>query len=219
MNQINEATATQNESATTERKPGRSRRGKGSADSVAQTRNEINHAISQGAKTMNMQDTTTDILNEKTHAKFVLFAIPKTEQVAKGPIMRGIIEVKTEDTLPPVKVNVAAWLKISPTTGTEYLSLKVGNNSQDDPEDYTVGPFYGRLFRQVEGTRTRYFGLIEDAEKTGENESGQAMYATHWQIRVNAKPAVSNDGRTRYISGQVTPSQHQEEVEDNHLPF
>ena len=219
MNQINETTGTQNESATTERKPGRSRRGKGRPDSVAETTNDTQQTISHGAKTMKTQDTTTDILNEWTHAKFVLFAIPKADQVAKGPIMRGIIEVKTEDTLPPVKVNVAAWLKISPTTGTEYLSLKVGNNSQEDPEDYTVGPFYGRLFRQTDGARTRYFGFIEDAEKTGEDENGQATYATHWQIRVNAKPAVSNDGRTRYISGQVTPSQHQEDVEDNLLPF
>jgi hypothetical protein len=67
-------------------------------------------------------------------------------------------------------VQVAAWLKIGRNSGTEYLSLKVGNNDPEDPETYTVGPFYGRLFRQVEGSRTRYFGFIEEAEKTGEDE-------------------------------------------------
>lgn len=162
----------------------------------------------------------TGILNANTHAKIVLFGIPRPDLVDNGPVMRGFVEVKTEEGGHPVKVNVAAWLKIGRSSGTEYLSLKVGNNSQEDPEDYSVGPFYGRLFRQVEGSRTRYFGFIEESEKTGEDENGQGTYATHWQIRVNAKPSLSNDGKTRYIGGTVSPSQQQEEnAEDSHLPF
>ena len=47
--------------------------------------------------------------------------------------MRGFIEVKTECQGAPVKVNVAAWLKIGRTSGTEYLSLKVGNNNPEEP--------------------------------------------------------------------------------------
>ena len=169
---------------------------------------------------MNQQPIASDILNGNTLGKFVLFGIARADQVDKGPVMRGFIEVKTEESATPVKVNVAAWLKIGRTSGTEYLSLKVGNNSPDDPEDYSVGPFYGRLFRQVEGTRTRYFGFIEDSEKTGEDENGQGTYETHWQIRLNARAAVSNDQKTRYISGQVAPSQQQEETaQDNQLPF
>jgi hypothetical protein len=160
------------------------------------------------------------IVNANTHAKIVLFGIARTDLVANGPVMRGFIEVKTEEGAQPVKVNVAAWLKIGRSSGTEYLSLKVGNNSQEDPEDYSVGPFYGRLFRQVEGSRTRYFGFIEESEKTGEDENGQGTYATHWQIRVNAKPSLSNDGKTRYIGGTVSPSQQQEESpEESSLPF
>ena len=111
-------------------------------------------------------------------------------------------------------------LKIGRSSGTEYLSLKVGNNDPEDPETYTVGPFYGRLFRQVEGSRTRYFGFIEEAEKTGEDENGQGTYVTHWQLRVSAKAAVSNDQKTKYISGSVAPSQmHEQEEEASSLPF
>ncbi|MEO7208173.1 MAG: hypothetical protein ABI145_15655 [Steroidobacteraceae bacterium] len=169
---------------------------------------------------MNQQPIASDILNGKTLGKFVLFGIARADQVDKGPVMRGFIEVKTEESATPVKVNVAEWLKIGRTSGTEYLSLKVGNNSPDDPEDYSVGPFYGRLFRQVEGTRTRYFGFIEDSEKTGEDANGQGTYETHWQVRVNARAAVSNDQKTRYISGQVAPSQqHEETAQGNQLPF
>ena len=162
------------------------------------------------------------VLNGNTSAKFVLFGIPKAQRVANGPVMRGFIEVKGEgEAAPALKVNAAAWLKIGRTSGTEYLSLKIGNNSEQAPEDYTVGPFYGRLFRQSEGTRTRYFGFIEDAEKTGEDENGQGTYVTHWQLRVTAKPAVSNDHKTHYLSGSVLPSQQQETDNDGDhaLPF
>ncbi len=166
---------------------------------------------------------TSHVLNATTTAKFVLFAIPRTEQVEDGPVMRGLLEVRTDETAEPLKVNVAAWLKIGRQSGTEYLSLKVGNNSAENPDAYSVGPFYGRLFRQVEergeGKRTRYFGFIENTEKTGEDEGGRGIYRTHWQLRVNAKPAISNDGKTHYISGQVAPSQTREEVPSNDLPF
>jgi hypothetical protein len=169
---------------------------------------------------MNTHAMGTDILNGTTLGKFVLFGIPRVDQVKDGPVMRGLVEVKTETHGAPVKVQVAAWLKIGRSSGTEYLSLKVGNNNPDDPETYTVGPFYGRLFRQVEGSRTRYFGFIEEAEKTGEDENGQGTYVTHWQLRVSAKAAVSNDQKTKYISGSIAPSQMNEpEEESTSLPF
>lgn len=41
-----------------------------------------------------------------------------------------------------MKVQVAAWLKIGSSSGTEYLGLKVGNINPDEPEMYTVGPFF-----------------------------------------------------------------------------
>jgi len=161
-----------------------------------------------------------DVLNGATVGKFVLFAIPRAEQVKDGPVMRGLIEVKSEAQGSPLKVQVAAWLKIGRSSGTEYLSLKVGNNKAEEPERYTVGPFYGRLFRQVDDNRTRYFGFIEEAEKTGEDENGQGTYVTHWQLRVTARSAVSNDQKTKYISGSVAPSQMNEpEEESSNLPF
>jgi hypothetical protein len=169
---------------------------------------------------MHTQPSGSDILNRATVGKFVLFGIPRTEQVQGGPVMRGLVEVKADPQSAPVKVQVAAWLKIGRGSGTEYLSLKVGNNDPEDPETYTVGPFYGRLFRQVDGNRTRYFGFIEEAEKTGEDENGQGTYVTHWQLRVSAKSAVSHDQKTKYISGSVSPSQmNEQEEEASDLPF
>jgi hypothetical protein len=169
---------------------------------------------------MNTQPKGLEVVNGATVGKFVLFAIPRAEQVKDGPVMRGLVEVKVDPQGAPLKVQVAAWLKIGRSSGTEYLSLKVGNNNPADPARYTVGPFYGRLFRQGEGSRMRYFGFIEEAEKTGEDENGQGTYVTHWQLRVSAKSAVSNDQKTHYISGSVAPSQMSEsDAEDNRLPF
>jgi hypothetical protein len=223
MTQINESTRTELQSATTERKSRRGRRMKTAAgDSGATPVNQVAEAAqaTHGVSKMNTHATATDILNGATVGKFVLFGIPRADQVKDGPVMRGLVEVKTEGQGAPVKVQVAAWLKIGRTSGTEYLSLKVGNNDPEDPETYTVGPFYGRLFRQVEGSRTRYFGFIEEAEKTGEDENGQGTYVTHWQLRVAAKAAVSNDQKTKYISGSVAPSQMNEQEEESpSLPF
>jgi hypothetical protein len=226
MTQINETSTPELQSATTERKL-RGARGKGKAalaasDTAASTIDRVAETTqaTHGVSKMNTHATGTDILNATTLGKFVLFAIPRADQVKDGPVMRGLIEVKTEAQGAPVKVQVAAWLKIGRTSGTEYLSLKVGNNDPEDPESYTVGPFYGRLFRQVEGSRTRYFGFIEEAEKTGEDENGQGTYITHWQLRVSAKSAVSNDQKTKYIGGSIAPSQmNEQEEEASALPF
>jgi hypothetical protein len=219
MTQINESTGTELQSATTERKSrGGRRKGNGAAalNRVAEAAEAATHGVSK----MNTQATGTEILNAATVGKFVLFGIPRADQVKDGPVMRGLVEVRTEAQGAPVKVQVAAWLKIGRSSGTEYLSLKVGNNDPEDPETYTVGPFYGRLFRQVDGSRTRYFGFIEEAEKTGEDENGQGTYVTHWQLRVSAKSAVSNDQKTKYISGSIGPSQmHEQEEESAALPF
>jgi hypothetical protein len=80
---------------------------------------------------MNTHSMGTDILNGATFGKFVLFGIPRADQVKDGPVMRGLVEVKTKTHGAPVKVQVAAWLKIGRSSGTEYLSLKVGNNNPD----------------------------------------------------------------------------------------
>ncbi len=226
MTQINESSRTELQSATTETKSRRGRR-KGKAAAAADDPGaSALHRVAEtaqathGVSTMNTHSTGTDILNGARSGKFVLFGIPRADQVKGGPVMRGLVEVKTETHGAPVKVQVAAWLKIGRSSGTEYLSLKVGNNNPDDPETYSVGPFYGRLFRQVEGSRTRYFGFMEEAEKTGEDENGQGTYVTHWQLRVSAKAAVSNDQKTKYISGSVAPSQmNEQEEESTSLPF
>jgi hypothetical protein len=224
MTQINESTRAELQSATTETKS-RGRRARRAAAGnegataihrVAETAETAAHGVSH----MNTPATSSDILNSTTVGKFVLFGIPQADRVKGGPVMRGLVEVKTEPQGAPVKVQVAAWLKIGRSSGTEYLSLKVGNNDPEDPETYTVGPFYGRLFRQVEGTRARYFGFIEEAEKTGEDENGQGTYVTHWQLRITARAAVSHDQKTQYISGRVSPSQmNEQEEESSALPF
>ena len=225
MTQLNQNIGTDHQSAASERKTRGGRKGRtatAAGDTVAAVAHQVAETVTdtQGVNAMNKQ-TAAGILNGGTLGKFVLFGIPRADQVKDGPVMRGLVEVKTDSQEPPVKVQVAAWLKIGRSSGTEYLSLKVGNNNPEEPEDYTVGPFYGRLFRQVEGNRTRYFGFIEEAEKTGEDENGQGTYVTHWQLRVNAKSAVSNDQKTRYISGNIAPSQMQEpqEEESTDLPF
>jgi hypothetical protein len=223
MTQINE-TSTGLQSATTETKLRGARR-KVKAAAVAGDSGTVNRVAetaqaTQGVSKMNTHSMGSDILNGTTFGKLVLFGIPRADQVKDGPVMRGLVEVKTDAQGAPVKVQVAAWLKIGRSSGTEYLSLKVGNNDPEDPESYTVGPFYGRLFRQVEGSRTRYFGFIEEAEKTGEDENGQGTYVTHWQLRVSAKSAISNDQKTKYISGSIAPSQvNEQEEEASSLPF
>jgi biotin carboxyl carrier protein len=227
MTQTNESTRTELQSATTETKS-RGRRARRAAAAAGNQGATALHRVAETAETaathgvshMNTQATSTDILNSRTFGKFVLFGIPQGDRVKGGPVMRGLVEVKTEAQGAPVKVQVAAWLKIGRSSGTEYLSLKVGNNDPEDPETYTVGPFYGRLFRQVEGTRVRYFGFIEEAEKTGADENGQGTYVTHWQLRITAKAAVSHDQKTQYISGRVSPSQmNEQEEESSALPF
>lgn len=225
MTHSNEAPQSETSAATTERKPRGGRRGRragqaGTADTginrVAETVTSATHGVSK----MNTQSRGLDVLDGATVGKFVLFGISRNEQVKDGPVMRGLVEVKSETQAVPIKVQVAAWLKIGRSSGTEYLSLKVGNNNPEDPESYTVGPFYGRLFRQVDGNRTRYFGFIEASEKTGEDENGQGTYVTHWQLRVTARLAVSNDQKTKYISGSVAPSQMNEtDEETSSLPF
>src|ERR1700733_12302128 len=154
VTQINESTRTELQSATTETKSrGGRRTGKAATaagDRAATAGNQVaeTEQATHGVSKMNTQTISSDILNGATFGKFVLFGIPRADQVKDGPVMRGLVEVKTEGQGAPVKVQVAAWLKIGRTSGTEYLSLKVGNNDPEDPETYTVGPFYGRLFRQ-----------------------------------------------------------------------
>lgn len=149
-------------------------------------------------------------LDAHVRGKFMLFAIPSAEQVAGGPVMRGFVETEAG------KVNVAGWKRVGRESGNEYLSLRVGNTrtpqpGESDDEKWTVGPYYGRLFREVTVSRgekrTRYFGFIEDATKAGLDEvTHEARYRTLWELQVRARPAISGDGRTGYISGTVQPA-------------
>jgi hypothetical protein len=151
-------------------------------------------------------------LDGQTRAKFVLFAIPSAERVEDGPVMRGLLET------PQGRINVAGWKRVARDSGNEYLSLKVGNTKPREesapkgrPDEWLIGPFYGRLFKEVTMRRgigsTRYFGFIEHAEKIGEDAgTHQGLYRTHWQLHVKARPSVSSDGRTPYISGTACPA-------------
>ena len=148
------------------------------------------------------------MLNQNTTGKFVLFNIKPAERVVDGPVMRGFVEIAGEGA-EPLKIQVAAWARVARETGNEYLSLKVGNNNLDAPETYTIGPFYGRLFRQAvegrNGDRVRYWGFVEDAERVSEDDDGRGVYEKRWELRINAKRAVSGDGTVHYISGHVGP--------------
>jgi hypothetical protein len=161
--------------------------------------------------TRNDQEIAMTPLHAQTEAKFVLFNIPAKERVAGGPVMRGFVEIEApEEDAEPVKVQqVAGWSEVARDSGREYLSLKVANTESEDRELYSVGPFYGRLFKTVTRTKAgevmRYFGFIEDAEKVGEDEQGRGVYERHWELAIRAKRAVSGDGRTVYISGHLGP--------------
>ena len=217
------------QSATTEKKRG-GKGAKGGAKPVADVSNKpftstANEShIHTGRAARSSVKKEIQMLNANTEAKFVLFNIKPAERVQDGPVMRGILEIEGEGDAEPVKVNVAAWHKVGRESGAEYLSLKVANNSADNPEQYSVGPFYGRLFKQViaqkQGEKVRYFGFIEDSEKTGTDEGGRGIYRTNWQIRVTAKRATSNDGKTRYVGGKVAPSSAaQADIGNDDLPF
>ena len=170
-------------------------------------------------------DQAAVTLGGDTRGKFVLFAIPVADRVEDGPVMRGLLE--TDDG----KVNVAAWKKVARESGNEYLSLKVGNTRKreehtpdDAPDEWLVGPFYGRLFKEVtnsrDNKRTRYFGFVEDSEKVGEDaKTHKGIYKTHWQMQIKARPAVSNDGKTHYIDGTVSPAGARLEASEAALPF
>jgi hypothetical protein len=159
--------------------------------------------------TRNDQEIPMTPLHAQTQGKFVLFNIPAKERVAGGPVMRGFVEIEApEEDAEPVKVRVAGWSEVARDSGREYLSLKVANTEGEDRETYSVGPFYGRLFKTVTKTKAgevRYFGFIEDAEKVGEDEQGRGVYERHWELAIRAKRAVSGDGRTVYISGHLGP--------------
>jgi hypothetical protein len=180
---------------------------------------------SAAAKDVPSDDALDIALDGQTRAKLVLFAVPADERVDGGPDMRGLLEVDAG------RISAAAWKRVARDTGTEYLSLKVGNTRPrgegepaDAPQEWTVGPFYGRLFKaesQARGVqRKRYFGFIEDAEKVGEDtRSHKSIYKTHWQLQIKAHPSVSNDGRTHYIDGTVSPAGAKASAEGEQLPF
>lgn len=164
-------------------------------------------------------------LDGDTRGKFVLFAIAASDRVEDGPVMRGLLETDEG------KINVAGWKRVARDSGNEYLSLKVGNTKPredgagDTPDEWLIGPFYGRLFKQVnegrDGKRTRYFGFIEHSEKVGEDAaSHKGIYRTHWQVQIKARPNVSNDGKTHYIDGTASPAGNRNGGEDaGPLPF
>lgn len=165
-------------------------------------------------------------LDATTRGKFVVFGIPAVDRVEEGPVMRGFIETETG------KINLAGWKKNGRESGTEYLSLKVGNpkpraegTADDATDEWLIGPFYGRLFKEVvkvgEQTKVkRYFGFIEDSQKIGEEPgTHKGVYRTNWQIQIKAKPDISTDQKTHYINGSVFPRLGQGETSDDDLPF
>jgi hypothetical protein len=164
-------------------------------------------------------------LDGNTRGKFVLFAIPASERVDDGPVMRGLLETEQG------RINVAGWKRVARDTGTEYLSLKVGNVKprggdapRDTPDEWLIGPFYGRLFKEVTPSRgikkVRYFGFIEDAVKVGEDsDTGKGRYRTNWQVQIRAKPNVSKDGKTHYIDGSASPAGAKPDPGESPLPF
>jgi hypothetical protein len=177
------------------------------------------------ATTEDVQGQGGVVLDGSTRGKFLLFAIPVEERVEGGPVMRGLIETEQG------RINVAGWKRVARDSGNDYLSLKVGNtkprdanSSSDDPDEWQVGPFYGRLFKEVNARRgtkaVRYFGFIENAEKVGEDaESGRGVYETRWQLQIKASPEVSNDGRTPYIGGMAGPAGVRPASQETALPF
>lgn len=171
-------------------------------------------------------DAPTLALNGDTRGKFVLFTIPVGDRVEDGPVMRGFIETDAG------KINIAGWKKTGRESGTDYLSLKVGNSKQraegtpdDVADEWIVGPFYGRLFRELvkvgeQMKVKRYFGFIEDSVKVGEDpKTHKGVYHTNWQIQIKAKPDVSNDGTTHYVNGSVHPRVAQSEAVEEDIPF
>ena len=186
-------------------------------------------AIRQDADASTNERASTDqaavTIDGDTRGKFVLFAIPVAERVEDGPVMRGLLDTEKG------KVNVAAWKKLARDTGNEYLSLKVGNTKRRDehapdgaPDEWLIGPFYGRLFKEVttsrDSTKTRYFGFVEDSVKVGEDaKTHKGIYKTNWQVQIKAKPAVSNDGMTHYIDGSLSPAGAKVEASEALLPF
>lgn len=172
-----------------------------------------------------VSSASTVTLDGSTRGKFVLFAIPQAERVQDGPVMRGFVETEAG------KINVAGWKKFARDSGNEYLSLKVGNTKMRDestpdgaPDEWLLGPFYGRLFKEVTVSRgekrTRYFGFVEDSVKTGEEPgTGKGVYRTNWQIQVQAKPSISGDRRTHYINGSAYPKDNTSGAAENGLPF
>ena len=186
-------------------------------------------ATRQSAAASTNERASTDqaaiTIDGETRGKFVLFAIPAADRVEDGPVMRGLLETDLG------KVNVAAWKKLARDSGNEYLSLKVGNTKRRDeqtpdgaPDEWLVGPFYGRLFKEVtssgDSKRTRYFGFIEDSAKVGEDaKTHRGIYQTNWQVQIKAKPAVSNDGKTHYIDGLLSPAGAKAEASEAVLPF
>jgi hypothetical protein len=165
-------------------------------------------------------------LNGSTRARFVLFAIPPAERVDDGPLMRGQLETEQG------RINVAGWKRVARDSGNEYLSLKVGITKPREPDapkgrpdEWLLGPFYGRLFKQAASRRrggqaVRYFGFIEHAERVSEDPvTNQGQYKTLWQLHVKARPSISHDGRTHYIDGSAYPPGARPDAGEAALPF
>jgi len=228
---------THSQGAATEGKRGRGGRIGKPADTLGSERDDASTATptglggtDSGAESRHGEAPDTpanSILSEHPQAKFVLFAIRPEERVSDGPVMRGFIELPSVEEAEPTKINVAGWAKVGRESGSEYLSLKVGNTrapveGHSGSGEWEVGPFYGRLFKETsrtrQGTRIRYFGFIEHSERVGEDKNLRGVYQTHWQVAVRAKRATSSDGRTNYLSGTVTPGQAREAGSDD-LPF
>ena len=183
------------------------------------TRN-TNTSMNAASNTQELEETMQ--VDGRTRGRVCLFPIPKADRVADGPVMRGFLETDAG------QIQLAAWKRIGRESGNEYLSLKLGNTkrpdanaSPDAAEQWMVGPFYGRLFKQVSGEgekqKTRYFGFFEKSDKTGvDSASEQGIYSKEWQLQIAAKPATYGEDQP-YITGDAFPKETADAERD--MPF
>src|SRR6202162_1427421 len=93
VTQINESTRTELQSATTETKSRGGRRTRKAAAAAGDRGATALHRVAEtaqathGVSKMNTHAMGTDILNGTTLGKFVLFGIPRADQVKGGPVM------------------------------------------------------------------------------------------------------------------------------------
>lgn len=134
------------------------------------------------------------MLTETTEAKGALFTLkPETRRV-NGPVMTGIFEIDAE------RIEIAAFKRISRGTNLEFLNLRIGKSGTE------AKPLYGKLFRNDQKKSEKspdYSGYVD----LGSDENAPQLRIAGWRTR-------SNDGKTLYISLDLSPPLPQGESSD-----